>query len=155
MSDEAKRLAEEVNQRQANQRTSGALQLHKAAILKAKGHSFWNDFASLLRKEVNTFNSYLNDDEYKINSFDDTSTIYKVFLKSNQAEVTCYVDIDGQMIAIGGSQKTGGKQLSLQFRLTVSDNDEIQIRNNAGGGGGVESPSFVALQILKYFASSQ
>jgi hypothetical protein len=154
MSDETRRLAEEVNQRQATQRTSGALQLHKAGILKAKGHSFWNNFAIVLRKEVDAFNSYLKDDEYSINSFDDTSTIYKVFLKSNKADVTCYVNIEGQVIEIGGSQQSA-KPLSLQFRLTVSDNDEIQIRNNAGGGGGVESPSFVALQILKFFASPQ
>lgn len=84
MSDAAKRLAEQVNQRQADQEVKARLQLHKAEVLRGKRYAFWNDFVTLFRKEFNAFNSSLNDPEYQIEEFDDVSTIYTITLREGK-----------------------------------------------------------------------
>ncbi len=80
MSDRAKRLADEVNKRQAVQQVKDQVQLHKADILRAKGHQFWNNLAVIFREEYVDFNNHLNGAEYQIETFDDRSTPYTIKL---------------------------------------------------------------------------
>lgn len=149
VSDEARRLAEQVNKRRSDQQLKSQTQLHKAEILKSKGHDFWNEFAIVLRREVEAFNNYLDHDEDKV-SIDDTTKIFHVYLKSSRSEFDCFVNLPGQVISITGKGHSIGEV--PKFNVKVDSNDEIKVHNNAGGGGGVESLQSVAIKILAIFA---
>lgn len=149
MSDEARRLAEQANKRHSDQQLKNQTQLHKAEILKSKGHAFWNQFAIALRREVEAFNNYLDHDEDKV-SIDDMTKVYHAYLKSSRGELDCFVNLPGQLIAITGRSNSMVKV--PKFNLKVDHNDQIKIHNDAGGGGGVESPQAVAIKILTLLA---
>lgn len=149
VSDEARRLAEQRNKRHSDQQLKNQTQLHKAEILKSKGHAFWNEFAIALRREVEAFNNYLDHDDDKV-SIDDTTKVYHAYLKSSQIELDCFVNLPGQVIAITG--RSNSVVEIPKFNLKVDHNDEIKIHNNAGGGGGVESMQSVVIKILTLFA---
>lgn len=153
MSDKAKRLADEVNRRQSDQEIKSQLQLHKAEILRSKGHAFWNDFAIKFREEVSEFNNHLQNDEYRIDTFDDTSTAYTIKIKSGKSgrDATCIVSIPSQQISATTHRPAEGSP--IKYRLAVDHEDNIRILNNAGGGGGVVSESDFIIAVLKLFTS--
>lgn len=154
VSDRAKQLAEEVNKRQADQQVKDRLQLHKAEILRAKGQDFWNNFAIIFRTEFIDFNNHLNVAEYRIETFDDRSTPRTIKLHGGKSgsHATCVVDVEAQTISATGVRPGAPNRFTLDYRLSVDDEDNVRIRNNAGGGG-VVSESDVAIEVLKFFAS--
>jgi hypothetical protein len=153
MSDKAKQLADEANKRDADQQIKSQLQLHKAGVLRSKGHAFWNNFAIVFREEYLDFNNLLTSDARRIESFDDRSEIYKVKLHAKSgAHAVCTVDIEGQQISASGEQPGSSARLKINYKLCVDDEDNIIIRNNAGGGGGYVSESDFVIEVLRFFA---
>lgn len=150
MSNRAKQLADQVNERQADQRLKDNLQLHKAGIFQAKGQSFWNNFAILFREEFTDFNKGLRDEEYRIESFDDTREFHTVKLQGgrNGASASCHVDIDGQKITAQGKRPGSQRKLELTYTLVIDDRDNVRIKN----GDEILTESDIALEVLKFFA---
>jgi len=151
MSEGARRLAEEVNKRQADKKVKAELQLHKAKVLSVKRYTFWNDFVILFRKEFNEFNNNLNDAEYRIDEFDDTSIIYKVALRGGKDGTTARIECDEQLLSASGERPGKGKKLNEVVILVVDEEDNIHLKDGEGNKGWISQSEF-ALRVLRFFA---
>lgn len=152
MSDGAKRLAEEVNKRQADKKVKAELQLHKAKVLSAKRYAFWNDFVILFRREFNDFNNSLDDSEFRIEEFDDTSVIYTITLRGGKDGTTARIECTEQLLSASGERPGKVKQLNEVIILVVDDEDNIHLKDGEGNRGWITQSEF-ALRVLRFFAA--